>query len=127
MWSDGYITANARITMKQYCGFEGQDGIASMSISGGDTSITSLQNDTPLGNEPLGAEPFGGENLSSLAGLPGAGVPLLRFWQDDSVSAIDFTEMFTQYELNTLDAQMAIISHGTNLYDCGSSPISHKK
>jgi hypothetical protein len=127
MWSDGYITANARITMKQYCGFEGQDGIASMSISGGDTSITSLQNDTPLGNEPLGSEPLGGENLSSLAGLPGAGVPLLRFWQDDSVSAVDYIEQFVEYTLNTLDAQMAIVSHGTNQWDASTIGISHKK
>jgi hypothetical protein len=127
MWSDGYLTANARITMKQYCGFEGQAGTSSMQIFGGDPSITNQQPDTPFGNEPFGTQPLGGENLSPTSGLPGAGVPLLRFWQDDSVVATDYTEMFTEYSMNELDEQMAIVSHGTNQWDCGTIPVSHKK
>lgn len=127
MWSDGYITANALLTMKNYCGFDGQSGVSAMLINGGDTSITTQQNDTPIGTEPLGNVPFGGESLDDATGLPGAGVPLLRFWQVDTVTVNDYVEMFTEYSLDTLDAQFAIVSHGSNQYDAGTSPVSHKK
>lgn len=127
MWSDGYITTNATLTMNQYCGFDGQNGIKTMSIKGSDTSITTQQNDTPRGTEPLGSVPLGGESLNPNTGLPGANTPLVRFWQNDTVSATDFIEQFTEYSMDTLDGQFAINAHGTNMFDAGTSPVTHKK
>ena len=127
MWSDGYITASATLTMKNYAGYDGQSGISSMNISGADTAITTQQNDTPMGSEPFGSVPFGGESLNPVTGLPGANAPLLRFWQIDTVTAQDFIEHFTEYSMTTLDGQFAIVSHGNNQFDAGTAPVSHKK
>lgn len=127
VWSDGYITASAKLTMKVYFGFEGQEGIKSMTIDGGDTSITTPANANPFGSEPIGTAPLGGAALTSNVGLPGAGIPLLRFYQDDSASLVDCIEHFIEYSMTTLGGQFAIVSHGTNQTDAGTVSISHKK
>lgn len=126
-WTDGYITANGLLTMAVYCGFEGIEGKKLMTISGGDSSIVNSVGGSPLGDEPLGATPLGGDNLDPLTGLPGTNATLLRFWQEDTMSTTDYMEFFVEYSMNTLGGQFALVAYGTNQYDCGTAPITHKK
>ena len=127
LWSDGYITPNAELIPKLYCGFEGINGKKSFSIMGGDKSITNPIGGSPLGDEPLGATPIGGDNLDIIAGLPGANATMIRFWQVDTVSFTDYTENFMEYTMNTLDGQFALVSYGTNQVSSGTAIITHKK
>lgn len=127
VWSDGYITPNATLNLKPYYGFEGIDGQKVLTISGGDTSITNPVGGSPLGDEPLGSTPIGGDNLDPLTGLPGTVSTMVRFWQVDTASLIDYTEKFVEYSMNTLDGQFALVAYGDNQYDASTSIITHKK
>lgn len=127
-WSDGYITTNATLIMKQYFGFDGLAGKKVMTIDGSDQDITNAVNvGNPLGNQPLGNVPLGGAEIDLLIGLSEGSSPLNRFWQIDTMNAIDYTEQFTEYEMNTLGGQFAIVAHGSDQWDAGTAPISHKK
>lgn len=127
VWSDGYITPNGTLNLTPYYGFEGIDGKKILSISGSDTSVTNPIGGSPLGDEPLGSTPIGGDNLDPLTGLPGTTATMLRFWQLDTIPLVDFTERFTEYSMNTLDGQFALVAYGSNQYDAGTSPNTHKK
>lgn len=126
-WTDGYITANGTLNMNVYYGFEGIAGMKTMTISGGDSSIVNPLGGSPLGNEPLGTVPLGGSTSSLVTGLPGTNATMLRFWQEDTASLVDYTEFFTEYRMDTLGGQFAIVSYGTNQVDASTSPVSHKK
>ncbi len=127
LWADGYITANGILTRTVFYDFEGSSGKKVMSINGGDANIVNPIGGSPLGDEPLGATPIGGDNLDSVAGLPGTNATLLRFFQIDTNSLIDYIEYSEEYEMNTLDGQFALVSYGSNQWDAGTSPVTHKK
>lgn len=121
-WTDGYISSGGILDMTQYFGFNGVSGQQTMVILGNDSAITNLNPASPMGSEPMG----------TLDGLPfEMGDPTLngmnRFWQIDTLSAIDYTEQFVEYSMDTLDGQFAIVAHGSNQWSAGTSPISHKK
>ena len=126
-WTDGYITPNAELTMNQYYGFGGALGVASMSILGSDTDITTTNDSDPLGAGSLGSNPLGGAVSGEIFGLPGSDATMVRFWQADTLTIVDYTEQFTEYVMDTLDGQFAIVSHGSDQVDAGTSPITHKK
>ena len=98
-----------------------------MPINGGDTSITNPVGGSPLGDEPLGATPIGGDNLDAITGLPGTNATMSRFYQDDTMVVKDHTENFVEFTMNTLDAQFALVSYGSNLFSAGTAHITHKK
>jgi hypothetical protein len=126
-WSDGYITTNAVLNMNMNLGFDGNVAKKTMTILGKDTAITVPQTGSTLGDEPLGANPLGGETLNPLTGLSNSGVQMVRFWQADTMDLADYTEHFVEYVMNTMDAQMAIVAHGSNQWNAGTAPVSHKK
>lgn len=126
-WTDGYITANAELDLTMYCGFAGSAGTRAMTILGTDTDVTVSPDATPLGDEPLGEVPLGGEAFNAVSGLPGANVPMLRFNQTNTIDAIDYFEHFVEYKMSTLGGQFAIVAHGSNQWDAGTVPITHKK
>ena len=126
-WTDGYITTNGELVMNQYFGFGGSQGVASMSILGNDTAITTANDSDPLGSDPLGSNPLGGATSGDTLGLPFSGTTLVRFFQDDSLTAIDYVEQFVEYTMNTLDGQFVVVAHGSNQFDAGTIPVSHKK
>lgn len=126
-WSDGYISANGTLTMKQFFGYDGSDGKKVMTIIGNDSSITTSADASPYGSEPYGVAPYGGASSSDTSGLDLGAAPLRRFWQIDTMNPIDYTEQFVQYEMNTLDGQFAIVAHGSDQSDSGTSPVTHKK
>lgn len=126
-WTDGYITANGTLNYTANFGFDGALGKKSLSISGGDTAVTVRSTGSMLGDEALGATPLGGATLNPLSGLPSQAGTMLRFFQVDTVDQVDYTEMFVEYSMNTLGGQFAIVSHGSNQWDAGTAPITHKK
>ena len=126
-FADGYITANSLLTMTMNFGFNGVSGVKTMPIQGNDPAVTNPAQGNTLGDEQLGADPLGGSYFNPTVGLPGAGVPLFRFWQIDSVKTVDYTEHYVQYTMNTLNGNFALVSHGSDQFDCSTSPISHKK
>lgn len=127
VWSDGYITANGTLNCTYGFGFDGILGSKILSISGGDSNITNPAGGSPLGDEPLGATPIGGDNLDPLTGLPGTVSTLLRFYQVDTMSFTDYVECYTEYSMNTLGGQFALVAYGNNQTDAGTAHISHKK
>lgn len=126
-WSDGYITANAILQMGMNIGFNGSIAQKVMTINGGDSSVVIPGDATPFGAEPFGAVPFGGETLDDPAGLAGSNQIMSRFWQEDTMDLNDYTEFYVEYDMNTLDGQFAVVAHGCNQWDAGTSPVSHKK
>lgn len=126
-WSDGYISANGELDYIIYYGYGGSEGTASMSILGSDSAIVVAQDATPLGDEGLGETPFGGDAFNPLVGLPGAGIPLQRFYQIDTVQMKDYVEHYVEYRMNTLGGQFAIVAHGSNQFDAGTVAVTHKK
>jgi hypothetical protein len=126
-WTDGYLTTNALLNMNIYLGFDGSVGKKTMSISGKDTTITIPQAGSTLGDEALGANPLGGETLSPLTGLANSGLEMVRFYQSDTMDLVDYMEHFVEYTMSTLDAQFAIVSHGSNQWNAGTASVSHKK
>lgn len=126
-WTDGYITSNGELTMRQYYGFNGSEGYKEMSILGSDSAIVTSPDSTPIGSDPLGNDPLGGASSNPTTSLPGSGTSMLRFWQGDTVHVLDYIEQFVEYVMNTLDGQFAIVAHGSNQYDAGTVPVSHTK
>lgn len=120
-WTDGYITPNGELTMTQYLGFNGSKGRKTMNISGADPDITTQLDGSPLGDDTLGSNPLGGSTLSPVQYLPGTESVFLRFYQDDTMEQIDYTESFVEYSMTTLDGQFAIVAHGNNQHDAGTS------
>lgn len=126
-WTDGYISPNGTLKYNVYFGFEGELGIKSFMISGSDSAVVAQLSGTPLGSEPMGNVPLGGSQFAPITGLIGATSPLLRFWQADTTDAVDYTEQFVEYVMDTLGGQFAIVAYGNNQWDSGTSPVSHKK
>lgn len=126
-WTDGYITANGVLTNTLYFGFDGSLGKKPLTISGSDTSIAIPQTGSTLGDEALGVNPLGGATLDPVSGLIGTNAAMLRFWQVDTVKSPDYIEQFAEYTMNTLDGQFALIAHGSNQWDAGTAPVTHKK
>jgi hypothetical protein len=126
-WTDGYITAGGELTMYMNLGFEGYLGIKSMSILGSDSDIVVPQSGSMLGDEPLGVLPLGGATSGPLSGFAGANAQMLRFYQIDTMDLVDYIEHYIEYRMNSLDGQFAIVAHGSNQYDAGTAPITHKK
>lgn len=126
-WSDGYITANAELDYTIYFGYGGSQGTATMSILGSDSAVVVAQDATPLGDEGLGETPFGGDAFNPIVGLPGAGIPLLRFNQIDTAEAKDYFEHYVEYRMNTLGGQFAIVAHGSDQFDAETAAITYKK
>lgn len=126
-WSDGYITANGELDMTVLLGFEGSVATKVTNIDGSDSSIVVSQTASSLGQEPLGTNPLGGASSGPLFGLPGANAELLRFYQVDTMDENDFNEFAVEYSMDSLDGQFAIVAHGANMWDAGTSPNSHKK
>lgn len=126
-WSDGYITANGELNCTINFGFLGAAGIKTHTILGNDTSIVTSLDASPFGVEVPGAVAFGGSAFTDFAGLPGSGVPFLRFWTAKMLKSPNYTEYFTEYTMNTMGGQFALVAHGSNQYDAGTAPVSHKK
>lgn len=127
-WTDGYITQNGVLDMGQYLGFEGAKGIKNLVINGNDPDVTVASLDaSPLGSEPLGAVPLGGVSFGLQTGLAGQSSEMVRYYQVDTMSLVDYFEQFVEYKMSTLDAQCAIVAHGSNQFDAGTAPISNKK
>lgn len=126
-WSDGYITGNGELDMSLLIGFEGAVTTKTMAIDGSDSAIVVAQTASALGQEPLGTNPLGGASSGPLFGLPGANAELLRFYQIDTMDEVDYNEFAVEYSMDTLDGQFAIVAHGCNQWDAGTSPNSHKK
>lgn len=126
-WSDGYITTNGVLNMSMNFGFNGVSGKKMMAISGGDKSVTNPSQGNSLGDEQLGVDPLGGSYFDPTVGLPGAGTPLVRFWQDNSIKKVDYIEHYVSYQMTTLNGQFALVAHGSNQFDAGTIPVSHKK
>lgn len=122
-WTDGYITPNGVLNMTQNFGFDGVSGKKTMSIIGNDPTIVNPQSGSTLGDEPLGVNPLGGATLDIAGGITG----MKRFWQEDTVKAPDYIESYVEYAMDTLGGQMAIVAHGNNQWDAGTTPKSHKK
>lgn len=126
-WTDGYITANGELDYTIYFGYGGANGTASMTILGNDAAVVDMQDATPIGDEQFGEVPFGGSPFNPINGLPGAGTPLQRFMQIDTASPNDYAEHFVEYRMNTMDAQFALVAHGSDMFDAGTAMVSRKK
>lgn len=120
-WTDGYITPNGVLNMLQYLGFNGSKARKAMTISGSDTNIAIPLDASPLGDDSLGSNPLGGATLSSIPSLPGTSASFLRFYQDNTMTLVDYTESFVEYSMTTKDGQFAIVAHGANFWDAGTS------
>lgn len=126
-FTDGYITANGELDYTLNYGFAGSAAQVGCVILGSDTDVVVSGGALPLGNVSFGQTPFGGAELNPIVGLPGAGTPLQRFYQIDTASMVDFTEFFVEYAMDTLDAQFAVVAHGSDQFDAGTSMITNKK
>lgn len=126
-WTDGYITVNGILTMRQNFGYGGSEGQKVMTIRGNDPDIVDPQTGSTIGDEPLGVNPLGGAAFASISGLPGVSATLKRFYQADTMNLVDYVEQYVEYTMSDIDAQFAIVAHGSNQIDAGTSIISHKK
>lgn len=126
-FTDGYISANAELDYTIFYGYMGALGSTGCTILGNDSSVVVAGAANPLGNAPFGEDPLGGDTLSPTLEFPGAGLPLSRFYQIDTCSAVDYTEHYVQYTMNTLGGQFAIVAHGTNQFYASTALISNKK
>lgn len=126
-WTDGYITPNGVLNMNVYFGFSGSKGVRSKTILGTDPNVTVSNDASPLGDEVLGNVPLGGAPFNTVAGLPGAGIQLVRMYQIDTFAPVDYTEHFVEYTMEVLDGQFAIVAHGSNQWDAGTVLITNKK
>lgn len=124
-WSDGYISASGVLNMTQNLGFAGNVAIRNMQIIGSDQAVTVQQGGSMLGDEPLGATPIGGATIDAPASIQNG--TMLRFYQEDSMDLNDYFESYVEYSMESLDGQFAIVAHGSNQWDAGTSPVSHKK
>lgn len=124
-WTDGYISANANLGMLLGYNYQGSGATRSYSILGTDQSLVVSRTASPLGRNPFGYAPLGGANPASPTGEDNDPT-LLRFQWEQTVDPIDYFEQFTQYTLTTLNAQMAIVAHGSDQWDAGTSAVSRK-
>ena len=118
-WSDGYITPDSELLMTKYYGFDGKDGKKIMTIDGQDFADTNTG--SPMGTEPIGVL----DGLPLIPNYPLYGMN--RFYQDDTMSMIDYLENFVEYKMNSLDGQFAIVSHGSNQESSQTAPVKYKK
>lgn len=121
-WTDGYISANGLLQMNQRFGYNGYLGAKQLFIDGTDTDITSPIDSDPLGSDPLGSDPLGGGSSGDESD-PSS----LRFYQVDTMAALNYIEQFVEYTMDSLDGRFAIVAHGSNQVDAGTAHISHKK
>ncbi len=120
VWTDGYITPSGTMNIGVYLGFNGADAIKNFTLAGDDPAIVEKLPSSPMGTEPMGVLdglPFGVNDL------PG----MVRFWQIDTVPLVDFTEMFMEYSMTTLNARFALVAYGSNMVNGETAPVSHKK
>jgi hypothetical protein len=122
-WSDGYLTADAELDMEANFGFGGLLGKKVTTILGGTENLVLLPGGIPFGSESFGSQPFGGGTTDESIGLPNSGVTMNRFWCVDTFAPLDFTEFYMEYRL--LKGQFALVSHGSNMFDAGTTPITH--
>ena len=120
-WTDGYITPNGVLNMTQYLGYNGSVAKRTMAINGNDPEIAIQLDASPLGDDSFGSNPLGGATLTPISTLPGSQSTFLRFYQDDTITQDDFLESFAEYSMTTKDAQFAIVAHGNNAWDAGTS------
>jgi hypothetical protein len=104
-WTDGYITANGELNLSIYHGFAGIRGLSTKIILGTDPKTVQQPGGVGLGQNPLGFNPFGGAPLE-------AQVNLLRLTVGKKFPMVTQLEYATEYSMNTLDAQFALVSHG---------------
>lgn len=123
VWNDGYISAGAELDFTLNFDFDGFTAKKPMTIKGGDTSVVTPPPSVSLGQDGNGVDPLGGSTLDISSGLDG----MLRFWQVDTVQAVDHIEHFIEFSMNTLNGQFALVATGTNQYDAGTVPVGHKK
>lgn len=122
-WSDGYISPSAVLQYDIGFGFIGNNGIKSFDILGADSEITDTPDVSHMGTDEMG----------SLDGLPEDDVTppslegLNRFYQIDTMDLNDYMESYVEYTMNTLNGRFALVAHGNNQWDAGTSPVSHKK
>jgi len=118
-WSDGYISPGAELTMNKYYGYNGSAGKKTMTIVADQSTIVNA------------GSPMGTESMGSLDGLPNVTNVsldgLIRFYQDDTMSMIDFLENFVEYTMSAKDGKFCIVAHGSNQEDSQTSPVSYKK
>jgi len=127
-WSDGYLTANALVNFNMYYGFAGSRGFKTKTIAGNDSKIVAASPvGIPFGNRGFGKVPFGGASGLTISGLPGAGTPLFRFNQINTYAPNSFFEHFVEYTMNVAGAQFAIVAHGSDQFDGGTSAAGYKK
>lgn len=126
-WSDGYITVGGTLDITINLGFNASLGAKNLTILGNDQTVTLPPVGSYLGTEALGEEPLGGSVIESVGGIPGTTASLLRFWQVDTLDVVDYIEFYAVYEMDTLDGQFALVAHGNDQFDAGTSPNSHKK
>ena len=122
-WSDGYITPNAELDYNLGFGFIGNNALREFSISGSDEDVVIDTDASHMGSEEVGSlDGLDADDIipSSLAGMN-------RFYQADTVDLNDYTEMYTEYVMNTKDGRFALVAHGNNQWDAGTAPVSHKK
>lgn len=104
-WTDGYITANGELTLGLDYGFAGGAGSKENIILGTETKTVQQADASPFGSNPFGFNPFGGDPFAAQANLRRLRV-VKKFPQ------IRMTEFKTQYSMNTLDGQFALVAHG---------------
>ncbi len=126
-YTAGYITASGELDYTIAYGFGGALGTRTYTILGTDSDIVTLQDATPVGDDGFGETPLGGAPFGEVIGLPGANIPLLWFHQQDTVDLIDYPQFYVEYEMRTLGGQMAIVRHGSDQHDAGTTDILHKK
>lgn len=126
-WSDGYITPGGILYMTMNLGFNGSVGAYPEIIAGNDEDIAVLPDANPLGDDSEGSHPLGGASLDDIPGLPYAGSTLARFYEVGTFARKEFVESYVEYAMDDMDAQFAIVAHGSNMEDTGTAHISHKK
>lgn len=109
-WTDGYITANGELVHTLKKGFAGSAGIETKTILGTDVKTVQQPGGDGLGQQPLGFNPFGGAPLEAQTNL-------LRLRVVKKFVATRQTEYKSQYEMDTLDGQFAIVAHGPEFID----------
>lgn len=120
-WTDGYIFPGGILNVSLSFGFNGISGVNNFTINGSDPSITNYRTGSSMGTEPMGS--LDGLPVNETIDLPG----MVRFWQINSMPLKDFTEMFVEYSMNTINCRFALVAYGNNMIQSQTSPSSHKK
>ena len=123
-WSDGYITSNGVLNLSAFFEYQGTAGIRTFQLLGTNSNLVKKRTAFPVGNRPLGNVPLGGANPASPGGIE-ENSNLLRFQWAQTLKQTDYFEHFVQYSMETLDGQFAIVAHGSDQWDGGTSPVTH--